>query len=92
MKKVNLKILSELSDHKILVTAFVENVMNVNILLHKKVTSFDHIMNQHEPTDVFQHYGMSWNIKHFKYVKRNCRYAQDRYHFKKWESFVDGQV
>ena len=51
-----------------------------------------HIMNQHEPTDVLQHYGMDWINKHFKYVKRNFKYAQDRYHFKKWESFVDGQV
>ena len=28
-----------------------------------------HIMNQHEPTDVFQHYGMDCINKHFKYVK-----------------------
>ena len=50
-----------------------------------------HIMNDHEPDEVYQHFGMDWINSHFKYVKRNFNYAQDRVHFEKWESFMAGK-
>ena len=48
-------------------------------------------MNDHEPDEVYQHFGMDWINSHFKYVKRNFNYAQDRVHFEKWESFMAGK-
>ena len=51
-----------------------------------------HIMNDHEPDEVYQHFGMDWINSHFKCVKRNFNYAQDRVHFEKWESFMAGKV
>ena len=48
-----------------------------------------HMMNDHEPNDVFQHFGMEWVKDNFQHIHRNFTYAQNRYHFKKWESCID---
>ena len=47
-----------------------------------------HIMNDHEPKDVFQHFGIVWIRDHMKYINRNLDYAQDRYHIQKWDGFL----
>ena len=45
-----------------------------------------HIMNDHEPQEVIQHFEANWihNQKHL--IKRNYYYAQDRFHSQKWDS------
>ena len=48
-----------------------------------------HMMNDHEPNEVFPYFGMIWIKDNFQHIHRNFTYAQDRYHFKKWESFID---
>ena len=48
-----------------------------------------HMMNDHEPNEVFQHFGMNWVKNNFQYIHKNFTYAQDRFHFKKWESFIE---
>ena len=45
-----------------------------------------HMMNDHEPNEVFPYFGMIWIKDNFQHIHRNFTYAQDRYHFKKWES------
>ena len=47
-----------------------------------------HVMNDHEPKDVFKHYGLVWINDNMKNINRNLDYAQDRYHLQKWESFI----
>jgi hypothetical protein len=48
-----------------------------------------HIMNDHEPPDVKKHFGMEWIKAHKNHISRNyADSAQDRYHSKKWDSFV----
>ena len=47
-----------------------------------------HVMNDHEPKDVFKHYGLVWINDNMKNINRNLDYAQDRYHLQKWESFL----
>ena len=47
-----------------------------------------HIMNDHEPKDVFKHFGLVWINDNMKNISRNLEYAQDRYHHQKWESFM----
>jgi hypothetical protein len=49
------------------------------------------MMNNREPDEVYQHFGMDWINSHFKYVKRNFNYAQDRVHFENWENFMAGK-
>ena len=44
-----------------------------------------HMMNDHEPKDVFNHFGIVWINEHMKNINRNMDYAQDRYHLQKWE-------
>ena len=49
----------------------------------------DHIMNGHEPPDVKQHFGVDWIHQHKHLISRNyADSAQDRYHSKKWDSFI----
>lgn len=49
----------------------------------------DHIMNGHEPPDVKQHFGVDWIHQHKHLISRNyADSAQDRYHSKKWDSFM----
>ena len=45
-----------------------------------------HIMNDHGPPEVIQHFEANWihNQKHL--IKRNYYYAQDRFHSQKWDS------
>ena len=48
-----------------------------------------HMMNDHEPDEVFKHFSMNWVKSNFQYIHTNFTYAQDRFHFKKWESFIE---
>ena len=43
-----------------------------------------HVMTDHEPNDVFKHFGIFWIIDHIP----NIEYAQDPYHLQKWKSFI----
>ena len=47
-----------------------------------------HIMNDHEPKDVFNHFGLVWTNNNMKNLSRNLEYAQDRYHLEKWENLL----
>ena len=47
-----------------------------------------HIMNDHDPKDVFEHFGLVWTNDNMKNISRNLEYAQDRYHLQKWENFM----
>ena len=48
-----------------------------------------HLMNDHEPKVVLDNFGRDWVRKQTQYIHKNFNYAQDRYHFKKWESVMD---
>ena len=45
-----------------------------------------HIMNDHEPRDVINHFKVDWIQKRKHFIKRNLKYAQDRFHSQKWDS------
>ena len=45
-----------------------------------------HIMNDHEPPEVIQHFKAEWIHNHKHFIKRNYYYAQDRFHSQKWDS------
>ena len=47
-----------------------------------------HIMNDPEPKDVFNHFGLVWINNNMKNISRNLYYAQDCLHLEK----VDGQT
>ena len=47
-----------------------------------------HIMNDHEPKDVTNHFGLVWTNNNMKNISRNMEYAQDCYHLEKWEKLV----
>ena len=44
-------------------------------------------MNQHEPSDVYKYYNRPWIEDQMKYLQRNDKYAQDRQHSGKWDSW-----
>ena len=87
-----MKILREVNLSRVLVPSAlfgyivgVEIVKNVITFLLKKGLNV-HIMNDHEPPEVIQHFEANWihNQKHL--IKRNYYYAQDRFHSQKWDS------
>ena len=47
-----------------------------------------HIMNQHEPPDVYKYYSRARIEDQMQYVNRNYNYAQDRQHSEKWDSLT----
>ena len=47
-----------------------------------------HIMNQHEPKEVLQHFGNDWVTNHMELISRNMEIAQDRYHCGKWDKLL----
>ena len=47
-----------------------------------------HIMSDHEPKDLFKHFGLVWIKDNMKNIRRNLNYPQDRYHLQKWASFL----
>ena len=46
------------------------------------------IINDHEPKDVFNHFGLVWINNNHKSISRNLEYAQDRYHLEKWGNLL----
>ena len=48
-----------------------------------------HILNDHEPTDVINHFQADWIRERKHFIQRNMNDAQDRYHSQKWDSALD---
>lgn len=48
-----------------------------------------HILNDHEPTDVINHFQADWIQERKHCIQRNMNDAQDRYHSQKWDSALD---
>ena len=47
-----------------------------------------HIMNEHEPKEVYRHFGREYVIKHQNLIRRRLDYVQEASHSAKWDMIL----